>query len=102
MTREPGPTSQQLRVMEAYVRLGSQKAVSHELGISTQTVKNHMGGLYGRLGVGGVMEALTRLGWVALPGDGPATCGWIGSCSLLRGHLEDHDHFRALGTSPTI
>jgi len=41
----PSPTITQLKVLEAYARLGSQKQVAHELNISLQTVKNHMQGL---------------------------------------------------------
>ena len=70
---EPGPTPQQLRVMAAYVRTGSQKAAAHECNLSIQTVKNHCTALYARLGVGNVLEALTKLGWVAVPGTVSAT-----------------------------
>ena len=69
---EPGPTPQQLRVMAAYVRTGSQKAAAHECNLSLQTVKNHMTALYLRLGAGNVLEALTRLGWVRVPAEVPA------------------------------
>jgi len=68
---EPAPTPQQLRVMSAYVRTGSQKAAAHECNLSLQTVKNHMTALYLRLGAGNVLEALTKLGWVRVPA-GPA------------------------------
>jgi DNA-binding CsgD family transcriptional regulator len=92
---EPGPTTAQLRVMAAYVRTGSQKAAAHECGIRVQTVRNHMAGLYVRLGVGGAMEALTKLGWVALPGASPAPCGWVAYCSRPRGHGGHHGGMRA-------
>jgi DNA-binding CsgD family transcriptional regulator len=92
---EPGPTPRQLRVMEAYVRTGSQKAVAHECGISIQTVKNHMAGLYARLDAACMMEALTKLGWVALPGAGPTPCGWVAYCSRPRGHRGHHGGMRA-------
>lgn len=68
---EPGPTPRQLQVMAAYVRGGSQKAAAHEFGISIRTVKNHLTDLYARLGVGGVLEALTKLGWVRVPAEVP-------------------------------
>ncbi|HEY5276950.1 MAG TPA: hypothetical protein VIK38_10555 [Coriobacteriia bacterium] len=92
---EPGPTLRQLQVMEAYVRTGSQKAAAHECGISIQTVKNHMTGLYARVDAGGAMGALTKLGWVVLPGSGPAPCGWVAYCSRARGHRGQHGGFRA-------
>ncbi len=89
------PTPQQLRVISAYVRTGSQKAAARERGIALQTVKAHMQGLYARLGVGGAMEALTKLGWVALPGSGPSSCGWVAYCSRPRGHRGHHGGMRA-------
>jgi DNA-binding CsgD family transcriptional regulator len=66
---EPGPTPQQLRVMAAYVRTGSQKAAAHECNLALRTVKNHMSDLYARLDVGGAIEALTKLGWLVPPND---------------------------------
>jgi DNA-binding CsgD family transcriptional regulator len=93
------PTPAQLQVMAAYVRTGSQKATAHECGIALQTVKCHMSNLYARLDASGAMEALTKLGWVALPGSGPAVCGWIGYCSRPAGHAGSagghHGGFRA-------
>lgn len=98
--KRPGsPTKAQLRVMEAYVRLGSQKAVAHELGIRVQTVKNHMGDLYVRLGVGDHMEALHRLGWVCarVPSD---SCGWLAYCSRPSDHGGHHGGFRPVLQEP--
>ena len=98
---EPGPTSRQLQIMEAYVRTGSQKAAAHECGISLQTAKNHMTGLYARLDAGGAIDALTKLGWVALPGSGPLPCGWVAYCSRPRGHRGNHGGMRAFVRSET-
>ena len=64
---EPGPTQQQLRVMAAYVRTGSQKAAAHECNLSIQTVKNHLSALYARLDASNVLGALAKLGWVRVP-----------------------------------
>ena len=92
---EPGPTPRQLQVMAAYVRTGSQKAAAHECNLSIQTVKNHLTALYVRLDASGVLEALTKLGWVAVQGQGPTTCGWVGYCAQPLGHRGHHRYFRA-------
>jgi DNA-binding CsgD family transcriptional regulator len=96
------PTPTQLRVIRAYVRLGSQKAVAHELDISLQTVKNHLSALYVRLDVGSSIGALSRLGWIAIPSDGPSPCGWVGYCSRARGHRGHHGGIRAFVRSEAI
>ena len=89
------PTPAQLNAFRAYVQAGSQKEAAFVLGISVRTLKNALGGLYARLGVNGAMEAATALGWVTLPGDGPAMCAWRGSCSRPLGHRGHHGGFRA-------
>ena len=89
------PTPAQLVAFRAYVQTGSLKEAAHVLGLTVPTIKNHLAGLYARLGVNGAMEAATALGWVTLPGDGPAMCGWRGSCSRPRGHRGHHGGFRA-------
>jgi DNA-binding CsgD family transcriptional regulator len=94
-TLESPPTPTQLRVIRAYVRLGSYKLVAAELGISHQTVKNHLSNLYLRLDVGSSIGALERLGWIAIPGTGPTPCGWIGYCSRARRHRGHHGGMRA-------
>lgn len=91
----PPPTISQLRVLDAYARLGSQKKVAHELDIELQTVKWHMQNLYARLGVGGAMEALSALGWV----HGPFTrnkvpCGVIVYCGRPIGHAGEHGGYQ--------
>ena len=92
---EPGPTPQQLRVLDAYVRTCSQKAVAYEMGISIQTVKNHLSSLYAGLDAHSVLEALTKLGRLSAPGQGPTPCGWVGYCSRPLGHRPHHGQFRA-------
>ena len=90
-----GPlTPGQLRVLEAYTRLGSQKAVAHELGLALSTVKNHMSELYVRLNVGGAMEAVQALGWVHANVAGVPPCGWLGYCGRPDGHTGNHGGFR--------
>ena len=99
---EQPPTPGQLRVLAAYVRTGSQKAAAHECEISLQTVKNHLSALYARLDVGGGMEAVSRLGWVRIPGEEPPQeCRWTGYCSRPLGHLGHHGAMRALVPATT-
>ena len=87
-------TTGQLRILEAYTRLGSQKQVAHELGIALSTVKNQLSELYVRLGVGGAMEAIAALGWVHANLDGAPPCGWLGYCGRPDGHNGNHGGFR--------
>lgn len=90
------PTPAQLRVIEAYARLGSQRAVADELGIATQTVKNHLRDLYVRLNVeGGAVNALQALGWIRTPSaTGLPPCGWLAYCGRPEGHRGQHGGFR--------
>jgi DNA-binding CsgD family transcriptional regulator len=85
-------TVMQTRVVAEYVRTGSQKAVAHTLGISVQTVKNHLSAIYGRLETQGILQTLGVLGWITTPGDPPRLppCGHVGVCTLDEGHDEDH------------
>lgn len=96
MSANLSPTPAQLRVMEAYARLGSQKRVAHELGITVQTVKNHLRDLYVRLEVeGGAVVALNALGWIRTPAaTGAAPCGWLAYCGRPEGHRGQHGGFR--------
>ena len=87
-------TPAQLQVLEEYVRLGSQKAVGAALGISYQTVKNHLSAIYRRCGTLGILETLSALGWVTPPGVGPLPCGWVGTCARIAGHEGPHGAFR--------
>ena len=61
------PTARELQVLAACMRLGSQKAAAHELGIAEQTVKNTTGHLYRKLHVSCAAQAAEVLGWLALP-----------------------------------
>lgn len=57
------------RVEEA-VRLAvyGQKEAAHQMGVSVQTVKNHLSIAYHLLGVGSLVEAYLVLGWLRIPG----------------------------------
>jgi hypothetical protein len=82
--------------MEAYARLGNQKAAAHELGISCQTLKNHLSSLYYRLNVGGAMEALHALGWIIPATTGVPPCGWVAYCGRPAEHRGNHGRFHPL------
>jgi hypothetical protein len=86
----------QMRVLEAYTRLGSQKLVAQELGISYQTVKNHLTHLYVRLGVNGAIEALNKMGWIAAPTTTRVVpCGHLAYCTRSENHRGQHGGYRA-------
>ena len=61
------PTPAQVAALAAYMRLASQKAAARERGVSIQTFRNHLTGLYQRLEVTNAIEAATALGWVHPP-----------------------------------
>lgn len=43
------------------------KEIAHELGLSEQTVKNHIGEAFTRLNVDNVTRAMRAMGWVNIP-----------------------------------
>ena len=64
------------RQREVLVRKAEGKTygqVAYELGVSEQTVKNHLGLAYARLGAEHLIEALRILGWLRLPGESDLT-----------------------------
>jgi DNA-binding CsgD family transcriptional regulator len=89
-------TPQQIRIIEGYVRTGSQKAIAADLGISVQTVKNHLSTIYRRLDTQGILETLVVLGWLTQPPDRPRRrrCGHMAVCTLYEGHQEGHGRYR--------
>ena len=56
------PTRRQLEVLRAYIRAGSVAAAAYELGISESTARQHLSGLYRRLGCENAVQAAYRLG----------------------------------------
>lgn len=52
------PTQRELEVFLVVIQLGGQQPAAAALGISVQTVKNHMTSIYARLGVHNQMGAL--------------------------------------------
>lgn len=92
------PTPRQTEALAAVVRTGSGKEAASALGISLQTLRNHLSALYAVLSVESAMEAATALGWTHPPVDapsGPAACGWVGYCSRPAGHRGHHGGMRA-------
>lgn len=69
------PTARELQVFAACLRRSSAKEAARELGISHQTVKNHLGNLYRKLGVDCDTQAAIALGWLVLPLDDVTTGG---------------------------
>ena len=60
------------RQREVIIRKAEGKTygqVAYELGVTEQTVKNHLGFAYARLGAGHLIEALHILGWLHVPGE---------------------------------
>lgn len=60
------PTPRQIEVFLAVVRLATAEAAATELGISYQTVKNHMTGLMARMGAQNRAD-LARIMWETFP-----------------------------------
>ena len=60
------------RQREVIIRKAEGKTygqVAYELGVTEQTVKNHLGLVYARLGAEHLIEALRILGWLRVPGE---------------------------------
>lgn len=64
------PTARELEVLAAMLRRGSAKEAAHELGIATETVRNHASRLYLKLGVDSQSQAAIALGWLKVPDPG--------------------------------
>ncbi len=56
------PTRRQLEVLRVYIRTGSVAAAACELGISETTVRQHLSGLYRRIGCLNAAQAAYWLG----------------------------------------
>lgn len=80
-------TPREYEVLAAYARLGSHKEAAAELGIGLGTVKNCLGGAYGKLGAVDAFDAFRLLGWLRPPGLDEAPV--IGATVALRGAIED-------------
>lgn len=60
------PTARELQALAYALRKDSKRAAA-EMGISEQTVKNHLTALYLRLGAQSKNEAAIALGWLVVP-----------------------------------
>ncbi len=68
-----------------------------EIGISDQTVKNHLTSVYHKLDVTNGTEAMRALGWLKVPGKPIQTstqCDFVGRCGRAAGHRGQHGGFR--------
>ena len=61
------PTPRQLACFRACCEARSRKQAAADLGITYQSLKNVLSGLYVRLGVSSDVEALFALGWLRFP-----------------------------------
>jgi DNA-binding NarL/FixJ family response regulator len=66
----PPPSERELEVLERIARGGSNKEIADELGISTQTVKNHISSILRKLSLSDRTQAVLyalRRGWIEPP-----------------------------------
>jgi DNA-binding CsgD family transcriptional regulator len=85
-------TARQLEVLRAVLLVGSIRAAAADLGLSEQTVKNHLRELHTRYGATSTLDVARDLGWVSVPS--PDVCGWTGHCHRPPGHRGHHGGFR--------
>lgn len=63
-----GLSAQELNCLRSAAVGHTHKEIAADLGISAQTVKNHLWKSYRKLGADNIVEALNRLGWVRVGG----------------------------------
>jgi DNA-binding NarL/FixJ family response regulator len=66
----PPPSEREIEVLERIARGGSNKEIADELGISTQTVKNHISSILRKLSLSDRTQAVLyalRRGWIDPP-----------------------------------
>ncbi len=71
MKAPAGPTRRQVEVLRAYIQAGSAAAAAHALGISETTVRQHLSGLYRRIGCVNAAQAAYLLGNAEAPRGDP-------------------------------
>lgn len=54
-------------VLRARATGSVEKVIAHDLGITAQTVKNHLTMIYRKLDVSNAIEALVAVGWLHVP-----------------------------------
>jgi DNA-binding CsgD family transcriptional regulator len=62
-------TQRQFDVLSNYAETGLQKETALQMGLSLQTVKNHLRRSYRKIGATNITEAYRMLGWLNVPGD---------------------------------
>lgn len=60
-------TEREREIMELYVEVGVQKRIGPLLGISEQTVKNHITSAYRKVGVETAIDFYRTMGWLKVP-----------------------------------
>lgn len=60
-------TRRQFECLRQYAMLGGMSQVAIVLGVSIQTVKNHLSAAYQSLGVHTAIDAFRLLGWLSVP-----------------------------------
>lgn len=60
-------TDRERQILEAYVEAESARKAAILLGISEQTVKNHLHAIRNKTGTATTLGALKALGWIVIP-----------------------------------
>lgn len=99
MTADGHLTPTELRVLHLKAQGLTSLEAAGRLGVSDQTVKNHMTGVYEALGVDSLASALAAVGWLKVPDAPPVVsewCQWVGKCGRRYGHRGQHGGFRRI------
>jgi DNA-binding NarL/FixJ family response regulator len=56
----------ELDVLKAYAMTGNQRLAAEVVGLSVQTVKNHLRSVYSKLGVSDGIGAFRAMGWLCI------------------------------------
>lgn len=92
-------TPQEERVLRFRARGMSSSECAHALGISEQTIKNHLTHVYRKLDTSNLAETLGRVGWLSVPGEPVKMvdqCEFVGRCGRVIEHRGGHGGFRPL------
>jgi DNA-binding CsgD family transcriptional regulator len=66
LARHPALSVREVEVLLELMEGQGAKAVAGRLGMSEQTIKNHLTGVYRKLDVSGLVGAYRRLGWLSV------------------------------------